>query len=144
MTGPILMADDDRDDCMFTERALKKGRILNPFITVGDGEELLDYLFRRGKYSNPEDSPRPVLILLDLNMPRLKGLDALEEMKANPDIRKIPVVVLTTSKQERDIVQSYDRHVSGYIVKPVTLDGMVQAMTALDSYWFDLVKLPAS
>ncbi len=144
MTGPILMADDDRDDCMLTERALKKGRVLNRFVTVGDGEELLDYLFRRGKYSNPVDSPRPVLILLDLNMPRMKGLEALAEIKADPGIRKIPVVVLTTSKQEEDVLQSYDHQVSGYIVKPVTMDGLIQAMTALGRYWFDIVELPAS
>ncbi len=144
MTGPILMADDDRDDCMLTERALKEGRILNRFVTVGDGEELLDYLFRRGKYSNPEDSPRPVLILLDLNMPRMKGLDALDLIKADPDLRIIPVVVLTTSKQEEDIHQSYDRLISGYIVKPVTLDGLIEAMTVLGRYWFKLVELPTS
>ena len=144
MTAPILMADDDLDDCMLTERALKKGRVLNPFVTVGDGEELLDYLFRRGKYSNAEDSPRPVLILLDLNMPRMKGLEALDEIKADPDLRKIPVVVLTTSKQEEDVLQSYHHHVSGYIVKPVTLDGLAEAMTVLGRYWFNLVELPSS
>ena len=144
MTGPILMADDDRDDCMFTERALKKGRVFNPFVTVGDGEELLDYLFRRGKYSNPEDSPRPVLILLDLNMPRMKGLDALDAIRVDPDLSKIPAVVLTTSKQEEDILESYGHNISGYIVKPATLAGLVEAMTTLGRYWFDLVELPAS
>ena len=144
MIAPILMADDDRDDCMLTERALKKGRVLNPFVTVYDGEELLDYLFRRGKYSNPKDSHRPVLILLDLNMPRMKGLDALTIIKADPDLRKIPVVVLTTSKQEEDVLQGYDGFISGYIVKPVTLDGLTEAMAVLGRYWFNLVELPAS
>ena len=144
MTGPILMADDDRDDCMLTARALKKGRVLNPFVTVDDGEKLLDYLFRRGEYSNPEDSPRPVLILLDLNMPKMKGLDALDIIKADPDLRKIPIVVLTTSNQEEDILQSYDKLISGYIVKPVTLDGLIEAMTVLGHYWFNLVELPPS
>ena len=144
MTGLILMADDDRDDCMLTARALKKGRVLNPFVTVDDGEKLLDYLFRRGEYSNPEDSPRPVLILLDLNMPKMKGLDALDIIKADPDLRKIPIVVLTTSNQEEDILQSYDKLISGYIVKPVTLDGLIEAMTVLGHYWFNLVELPPS
>ncbi len=142
MTGPILMADDDRDDCMLTERALRKGRVSNAFVSVGDGEELLDYLFHRGKYSPPEDAPRPVLILLDLNMPRMKGLEALDELHADPDLRKIPVVILTTSRQEEDIIESYGHYISGYIVKPVTLGGLVEAMTTLGRYWFDLVELP--
>lgn len=142
MPGPILMADDDSDDCMLAELALKKGRVNNKFITVSNGEELVDYLFRRGKYEDPLVSPRPVLILLDLNMPRMKGLDALDEINANPDVRNIPVVVLTTSKQEEDIIESYERNVSGYIVKPVTMEGLIEAMTTLGHYWFNLVELP--
>ena len=144
MIAPILMADDDRDDCMLTARALEKNRLLNPLRTVCNGEELLDYLFHRGNYSTPESSPRPILILLDLNMPRMNGLEALDEIMMDPELDKIPVVILTTSEQEEDIVQSYDRHVSGYIVKPVTMEGLVNAMSTLGEYWFNLVKLPAS
>ena len=142
MTGPILMADDDPDDCMLTARALQKGLVLNEFVTVGNGEELLDYLFHRGEYKDPADSQRPVLILLDLNMPRMKGLEALKEIRECEELRTIPVVVLTTSKQEEDILASYDSGISGYIVKPVTMDGLTDAMKTLGRYWFDLVELP--
>ncbi len=142
MLKPILMADDDRDDCLLARRALEKSKVGNPFVTVEDGEELLDYLFRRGKYSDPEKSVRPILILLDLNMPRVKGIEALKEIKADPELCKIPVVVLTTSSQEEDILQCYRNHISGYIVKPVTLAGLCEAIDTLGNYWFNLVQLP--
>lgn len=140
--NPILIADDDLDDCMLTRRALEKGRVANPLHEVYNGEELLDYLKRRGKYTNPEDAPRPELILVDLNMPRMNGYEAIEAIKANADLRSIPIVVLTTSDQEEDICKAYKLDVSGYIVKPVNLDGLVRAMSMLGDYWFRLVKLP--
>lgn len=138
----ILMADDDSDDRMLTERALKKNNIVNDFRWVEDGEQLLDYLNRRGEYSDPEKSPRPGIILLDLNMPRKDGREALSEIKKNESLRRIPVVVLTTSKEEEDILRSYDLGVNSYITKPVTFQGLVDAMNTIGRYWLDIVKLP--
>lgn len=138
----ILMADDDSDDRMLTERALKKNNIVNDFRWVEDGEQLLDYLNRRGDYSDPEKSPRPGIILLDLNMPRKDGREALSEIKKNESLRRIPVVVLTTSKEEEDILRSYDLGVNSYITKPVTFQGLVDAMNTIGRYWLDIVKLP--
>jgi DNA-binding NarL/FixJ family response regulator len=103
----------------------------------------MDYLYRRGAYADPIDSPRPGVILLDLNMPRKDGFEALEEIKNDPDLRRIPVVVLTTSKAEEDIICSYDLGVGGFITKPVTFKGLVEAIKALRRYWFEIVELPS-
>ena len=138
----ILMADDDPEDVMLAEDALEEARLANNFYAVGDGEELLDYLHRRGKYSDPADSPRPGLILLDLNMPRKNGFEALEELKKDPSLRQIPVVVLTTSRAEEDVYQSYDLGVNSFISKPVSFDGLVEAMKVLGKYWFEIVARP--
>lgn len=138
----ILMADDDPDDTEMAREALASARLANELHVVGDGEELLDYLHRRGDYEDPSNSPRPGLILLDLNMPKKDGREALSEIKANKDLRRIPVVVLTTSSAEEDIYRSYDLGVSGYITKPVSFAGLVDAMTQIGSYWFQLVQLP--
>lgn len=138
----ILMADDDPEDVMFAKEALDEARLLNRFYAVSDGEELLDFLKRRGKYSNPEDSPRPGLILLDLNMPRKNGFEALEEIKRDPNLRRIPVVVLTTSRTEEDVYRSYDLGVNSFISKPVSFDGLVSAMKVLGQYWFEIVVRP--
>ena len=138
----ILMADDDPDDTEIAREALASARLANELHVVGDGEELLDYLHRRGDYEDPSNSPRPGLILLDLNMPKKDGREALEEIKATEDLRRIPVVVLTTSSAEEDIYRSYDLGVSGYITKPVTFSGLVDAMTEIGRYWFQLVQLP--
>ncbi|MFP4598765.1 MAG: response regulator [Persicimonas sp.] len=138
----ILMADDDVEDIMLAEDALEEARLANDFRAVKDGEELMDYLMRRGDYTDPADAPRPGLILLDLNMPRKNGFEALEEIKAEPTLRQIPVVVLTTSRAEEDIYRSYDLGVNSFISKPVSFAGLVDAMKVLGQYWFQIVKRP--
>ena len=138
---PILMADDDHDDCELTSRALIKAKIHNPVKFVHDGEELLDYLHRRGKYSDPETSPRPIFILLDLNMPVLDGHAALREIKSDPDLRRIPVVVLTTSMAEEDVYSTYDTGVNSFVTKPVTFSGLVDAMETIGNYWLEIVEV---
>lgn len=138
----ILMADDDADDRAIAAEALREARLANELHFVEDGEKLMDYLRQTGDYSDPETAPRPGIILLDLNMPRKDGREALEEIKADPDLRRIPVVVLTTSTAEEDVYRSYDLGVSGYIAKPVTFGGLVEVMRNLGNYWFELVELP--
>lgn len=139
----ILMADDDADDRMLTKEALDESRVLNDLRFVENGEELLDYLMRRGNYSDPESAPRPSLILLDLNMPRKDGREALAEIKADPNLRRIPIVVMTTSQAEEDIFRSYDLGASSFITKPVTFDRLVDLMKALGNYWIEFVELPS-
>jgi len=138
----ILMADDDADDRRLTRDALEESRLANDLRFVENGEELLDYLRHLGKYSNPETAPRPGLILLDLNMPRKDGRTALKEMKADPELRQIPITVLTTSKTDEDIFRSYDLGVNSYIVKPVTFEALVDILQTLEKYWFEIVELP--
>lgn len=138
----ILYADDDEDDRLLVEDALAESRLRNDLRMVEDGEQLLDYLHRRGAYADPEQSPRPGLILLDLNMPRLDGREALTAIKSDPDLRRIPIVVLTTSKAEEDILRSYDLGVNSFITKPVTFDALVELMKILGKYWFEIVELP--
>ncbi|MBI2950414.1 MAG: response regulator [Verrucomicrobia bacterium] len=138
----ILLADDDPDDRLLTKQALEENRLANDLRFVENGEELLDYLYRLGKYRDPASSPRPGLILLDLNMPKKDGREALEEIKSNPDLRQIPIVILTTSKTEEDIYRSYNLGVNSYIAKPVTFQGLVEVMRTLGKYWFEIVELP--
>jgi CheY-like chemotaxis protein len=138
----ILMADDDPEDRMITQDGFEESKLANDLRFVEDGEELMDYLYRRGKYSDPELSPRPGLILLDLNMPRKDGREALAEIKADPSLRSIPVVVLTVSKAEEDILRSYDTGANSYITKPVTFGSLVDVLKALSIYWFEIVELP--
>ena len=138
----ILMADDDADDRDFARTAMEESRLANDLRFVEDGEELLDYLYRRGRYSDPKESPRPGLILLDLNMPRKDGREALREIKSDPALRHIPVVVLTTSKTEEDILRSYDLGANCFVTKPVTFEGLVDVVRVLDKHWFQLVELP--
>jgi CheY-like chemotaxis protein len=138
----ILMADDDPDDRMMAARALHEYRLKNNIRFVEDGEELLDYLHHRGKYAAPASSPRPGLILLDLNMPRKDGREALAEIKGDPELRKIPVVVLTTSSAEEDVLRTYGLGVNSYITKPVTFQRLAEVMKALSIYWFEIVRLP--
>src|SRR6188472_1465214 len=139
----ILMADDDPDDRQLAREAFEEARLANDLRFVEDGVELLDYLKRRGKYADPATSPRPGVILLDLNMPRKDGREALREIKANAELRRIPVVVLTTSKAEIDIYRSYDLGVNSFIVKPVTFDSLVEMMVVLGKYWFEIVEIAA-
>ena len=138
----ILMADDDADDRRLTRDALEESRLANDLRFVENGEELLDYLRHQGKFSDAEANPRPGLILLDLNMPRKDGRTALKEIKADPDLRQIPVTVLTTSKADEDIFRSYDLGVNSYIVKPVTFEALVDILQTLEKYWFEIVELP--
>jgi two-component system, response regulator len=140
----ILLADDDEDDRMLAKDALKESRLANELHMVGDGEELMDYLYRRGRYAALADSPRPGLILLDLNMPRKDGREALMEIKADPSLRQIPVVVLTTSKAEEDIYRTYDLGANSFITKPVMFESLVTVMRDLGKYWFEIVELPAA
>jgi CheY-like chemotaxis protein len=138
----ILMADDDADDRYLAMDAIKEARLVNDLRFVEDGEELMCYLRREEAYADPQKSPRPGLILLDLNMPRKDGREALQEIKQDPDLRRIPVVVLTTSQADEDILRSYDIGVAGYITKPVTFEGLVKVMKCIGRYWFELVELP--
>ncbi len=138
----ILVAEDDEDDRLLMEEALEENRLANDLHFVGDGEELMDYLQHRGQYSDTIQAPRPSLILLDLNMPRKDGREALREIKADPELRQIPIVVLTTSKAEEDILRTYDLGVSSFIAKPVTFESMVEIMKTLGRYWFEIVELP--
>ena len=138
----ILLADDDADDRMLARDALAESRVANRLFFVEDGEQLLDYLHRRGRFADPDASPRPGLILLDLNMPRKDGREALREIKSDASLRQIPIVVLTTSKAEEDIYRTYDLGVNSFITKPVTFDGLVAVMRALGRYWFEIVELP--
>lgn len=139
----ILMADDDPEDREFAREALAESRLRNDFRTVADGEELLAYLHREGPYADPSASPRPGIILLDLKMPRMDGFEALAAIKADPTLRRIPVVVLTTSGADEDITRSYDLEASSYIRKPVDFDGLVDALKTLGRYWFEIVELPS-
>jgi len=138
----ILLADDDEEDRMLACDALAESRLSNDITCVTDGEDLMDYLHRRGKYAPPVEAPRPGLILLDLNMPKKDGREALREIKADPELRQISVVVLTTSKAEEDIYSSYDSGASSFISKPVTFEGLVEVMKGLGRYWFEIVDLP--
>ena len=138
----ILIADDDADDRMMAKEALDESRLANDLRFVEDGEELMDYLYRRGKYQKPSDAPRPGLILLDLNMPRKDGREALKEIKDDAELRQIPVVVLTTSKAEEDIYRTYNLGVNSFITKPVMFESLVEVMKALSRYWFEIVELP--
>ena len=147
MTAPrrpitILMADDDADDRQMTKEAFEESHLNNDLRFVEDGVELLDYLKRRGKYINPFSAPRPGLILLDLNMPKKDGREALREIKADPRLKSIRVVVLTTSKAEEDIFRTYDLSAASYITKPVTFAALIEVVRTLGKYWLEIVELP--
>ena len=138
----ILMADDDADDRLMTQEAFEESRLANDLRFVEDGVELMDYLQRRGKYSDPATSPRPGLILLDLNMPKKDGREALKEIKADPNLKCLRIVVLTTSKAEEDIYRTYNLGAASYITKPVTFAGMAEVIKTVGKYWLEIVELP--
>ena len=140
----ILLAEDDDDDFYLTREAFKEAHLLNELRRVRDGEELMDYLLHRGVYSAQDSAPEPALILLDLNMPRKDGREALREIKSDPVLRRYPVVVLTTSHAEEDIVRSYELGVNSFISKPVTFPGLLDAVRVLGRYWFEIVELPVT
>ena len=138
----LLLAEDDPDDCLLVRQALEKSRLISDLRCVENGEDLLDYLRHRGKYADPKQSPRPGLILLDLNMPRKDGREALREIKGDPRLRAIPIVVLTTSKSDEDVARTYNLGVNSYITKPVRFSALVEVMQAIGKYWFEIVELP--
>ena len=138
----ILMADDDPDDRAMTQDAFVESKLANDLRFVEDGEELMAYLKREGKYADPTTSPRPGLILLDLNMPRMDGREALKAIKADPRFRKIRIVIMTTSKAEEDILRAYDLSAASYITKPVTFDRLVDTVRTMGKYWLEIVELP--
>ena len=140
----FLIAEDDPDDRLLIKEAFQESLVSNSVSFVEDGVELLDYLRSQDKVADPGDAPTPDLILLDLNMPRKDGREALAEIKSDPSLRYIPVVVLTTSKAEEDIMRSYDIGAASYITKPVTFDGLVEAIKGLGQYWVQIVRLPAN
>lgn len=138
----VLLAEDDADDRAFAIEACRESRFTNDIAAVADGEELMEYLHGTGRYSARADHRNPSLILLDLRMPRMDGFEVLTALKADPKLQSIPVVVLTTSAAEEDIVRSYSLGVNSFITKPVTFEGLVQAVRTLGQYWFELVELP--
>jgi CheY-like chemotaxis protein len=138
----ILMVDDDFDDFHLARQAFKLSGQKRDFQLVSDGEELMDYLYRRKKFKNLQHSPLPCLILLDLNMPKKDGREVLKEMKEMNDFRRIPVVVFTTSGEEEDILYSYELGANSYIKKPDEFDGLVETMKQLGDYWLNVVRLP--
>jgi CheY-like chemotaxis protein len=138
----ILLAEDDRGDQELTRRALEEGKIRNDLRVVEDGEEALAYLYRRGKYKDPATSPRPDLLLLDLNLPRIDGRQVLEKIRSDSKLRRMAVVVLTTSRQEEDILRSYELGCNSFITKPVGMEQFIRVIHALEEYWFQIVVLP--
>lgn len=140
----ILVAEDDPEDRLFMTEAFEEAWFEVDLRFVEHGEELLDYLLRRGKYGDKQTSPKPELILLDLNMPRIDGREALRDIKQNPHLRAIPVVVLTTSSSGRDIIAAYSDGVNSFITKPANFEQLVDAIKSMKSYWFNLVTLPTT
>lgn len=141
-TFTILMADDDADDCLLVQDALREAGQHHLLRIVRDGQQLLDYLRQRGEYCDSEDTPRPDLILLDLKMPRKDGREALSELKADPRLRSMPIIVLTTSTARDDISFCYSMGVNSYVTKPATYRGLVDLLATICKYWFELAELP--
>lgn len=140
----VLLVEDDPDDVEITKRALRKGRVVNPLYVVRDGEEAMEFLCRRGRYAEHDKAPRPGLILLDLNLPRLDGRQVLRLIKGNEGLKRIPVVVLTTSDEEADIFDCYSQGANTYITKPVEFEKFTQAVVAIGKYWFCFAELPSN
>jgi len=135
----ILLAEDNPGDVELTQKALEQGNIINNLHVVGDGVEALSYLRQEGEYA---DATRPDLILLDLNMPRKDGTEVLEDIKGDADLRRIPVVVMTSSEAEEDIVRSYDLHANAYLTKPIDYDGFLDIVRSIEEFWLTVVKMP--
>lgn len=139
----ILICDDDEDARLLTERALMDAHVANAVRFVEHGEQLLDYLYQRGQYAGETGAaPRPGLIMLDLNMPQMDGREALRRIKSDPDLAEIPIVVLTTSRLDIDLIESYRLGVHTFISKPVTFAALVEAIGSLGRYWLEIVELP--
>lgn len=139
----VVVAEDDDDDFLLIGKALKEAGSIRQVFRVKDGEELMDYLLRRGRYADSAASPSPSLIFLDLNMPKKDGREALEEIKAHPGLRRIPIIILTTSNSEKDILRSYELGAAGFIVKPDNFSRWAESMKTLDRYWFHVAALPS-
>jgi CheY-like chemotaxis protein len=137
----ILLVEDSPDDACLTIDALKEGRVRNNITLIEDGVSALAFLRREGRHAQ---APRPDLILLDLNLPRMNGREVLAEIKNDPNLRRIPVVIMTSSDDEKDIVAAYDRHVNAYVTKPVDLDQFIRVVKSIEHFWFSIVKLPAA
>jgi CheY-like chemotaxis protein len=137
----VLMAEDDEHDIVATKRAWKKHHVANPLYIVNDGEACLDYLYGKGKYGEPGAAPRPGIVLLDIKMPKLDGLSVLKQIRGDKALRRLPVIILTTSKAEEDRFRSYDLGANAYIVKPVGFDNFSQAVRTINLFW-QLVELP--
>ena len=139
---PILLVEDSPEDVETTRRALRRSGLHNPIHVCTTGDEALDYLFRRGAYAEPASSPRPGIVLLDLNLPGTDGRQVLEEVKGDADLCQVPIVVLTTSNDDRDVTACYRAGANSYIQKPVDIEGFVKAIGRLNGYWFEVVILP--
>jgi CheY-like chemotaxis protein len=137
----VLLVEDDEGDVLMTREALHEGKVLNRLAVVNDGVEAINYL--RGLFGH-EGAARPDLILLDLNLPRRDGRQVLEEVKADPDLRRIPIVVLTTSEAEEDVLRSYDLHANAYVTKPVDFDRFVEVIRQIDEFFISVVRLPGT
>jgi CheY-like chemotaxis protein len=135
----ILLVEDNPSDVSLTEEALLEGKVLNNLNAVEDGVEALEYLRREGRYTH---APRPDLILLDLNLPRMDGREVLGEIKADKSLRRIPVVILTTSEAEEDIIKTYNLQANCYVTKPIDLDQFVKVVKSVEEFWLSVVKLP--
>ncbi|MFZ5876697.1 MAG: response regulator [Nitrospirota bacterium] len=138
----ILLVEDNLQDIEITKRAFAKGRVRNDLLVVRDGEEALDYLYRRGKFQDPASSPRPGMILLDLNLPKVGGLEVLQRIKQDDSLKSIPVIVLTVSQREQDVVRSYDLGVNTYIQKPVEFENFMRVVNTVHEYWVLIATLP--
>lgn len=138
----IVVADDDADDRMMIKDAFEEAKLGNPVDFVKDGVELMEYLNRQGDYKNLTNQPYPGFILLDLNMPRKDGRTALKEIKESADLHRIPIIILTTSKAEEDIIKTYNLGVNSFICKPVSFDGLVEIVKTVGRYWIEIVALP--
>jgi CheY-like chemotaxis protein len=137
----VLMAEDDEHDIIAVKRAWKKNKIANPLYIVPNGEECLDYLHQRGKYGKPEDAPRPGILLLDIKMPKMDGLTVLKHIREDEKLYRLPVIILTTSKDEEDRLESYELRVNAYIVKPVGFANFSEAVRTINLFW-ELVEFP--
>ncbi len=142
LSQPILLVEDSPEDYETTERAFRRSGLKNPIYRCADGDEALDFLYRRGRFSDPATAPRPGVILLDLNLPGTDGREVLSEIKNDPSLKQIPVIVLTTSKDDRDVEVCYRCGANSYVQKPVDLDGFMKAIERLNGYWFEVVILP--
>lgn len=140
--GPVLLAEDNADDAFFIQRAFRKAKLANDLVHVDDGERAVAYLSGRGDYADRRRHPLPALVLLDLKLPRRSGLEVLEWLKQQPDLKRIPVVVLTSSREAVDVNKAYDLGANSYLVKPVGFDDLFEMVKTLHPYWMILNERP--